>query len=68
MNSSATADLPIRHGAYPELTTVAVLVGYFLGAIITVSIGYASLILGFSIEGEALVGVGFAVSMILEAV
>ncbi|MFD2096691.1 OPT family oligopeptide transporter [Corallincola platygyrae] len=52
----------IRHGAYPELTLPAVLVGYFLGAIIAVSIGYAALILGFSIEGSELAAIlGFAV-------
>jgi di/tricarboxylate transporter len=34
MNSANTG--PVRTGAYPELTTVAVLVGYFLGAIIAV--------------------------------
>ena len=62
MNSSTTTDLPIRTGAYPELTIVAVLVGYFLGAIIAVSIGYASLILGFSIEGSELAAIlGFAI-------
>jgi len=42
---------------YPELTWVAVLVGYGLGALITVSIGYASLILGFSIEGSELAAI-----------
>jgi putative OPT family oligopeptide transporter len=62
MNSSTTADLTVRTGPYPELTTVAVLVGYFLGAIIAVSIGYASLILGFSIEGSELAAIlGFAI-------
>jgi len=44
---------PIRRGAYPELTWTSVLVGYGLGIMIAVSIGYASLILGFSIEGSA---------------
>jgi putative OPT family oligopeptide transporter len=49
-------------GAYPELTPVAVLVGYFLGAVIAVSIGYAALILGFSIEGSELAAIlGFAI-------
>jgi len=52
----------IRHGAYPELSLPAVLVGYFLGAIISVSIGYASLILGFSIEGSELAAIlGFGI-------
>ncbi len=53
---------PVRTGAYPELTPVAVLVGYLLGAIIAVSIGYASLKLGFSIEGSELAAIlGFAI-------
>ena len=61
-----TADVsrerPIRTGPYPELTWQAILVGYFLGAIITLSIGYASLILGFSIEGSELAAIlGFGV-------
>lgn len=42
---------------YPELTPVAVFVGYGIGALITVSIGYASLILGFSIEGSELAAI-----------
>jgi putative OPT family oligopeptide transporter len=62
MNSASTATGPVRSGAYPELTTTSVLVGYFLGAIIAVSIGYASLILGFSIEGSELAAIlGFAI-------
>ena len=53
---------PIRRGPYPELTVPGILVGYVLGAIIAVSIGYASLILGFSIEGSELAAImGFAV-------
>ena len=52
----------IRRGAYPELTLPAILVGYFLGAIITLSIGYASLVLGFSIEGSELAAIlGFGI-------
>ncbi len=47
---------------YPELTTTAVLVGYALGIIITISIGYACLILGFSIEGSELAAIlGFGI-------
>ena len=46
MSSNAVADR-----AYPELTWTAVIVGWFLGVIIAISIGYAALILGFSIEG-----------------
>jgi putative OPT family oligopeptide transporter len=52
----------IRRGPYPELTLPAILVGYLLGAIITLSIGYASLILGFSIEGSELAAIlGFGI-------
>ena len=52
----------IRRGPYPELTLPAILVGYFLGAIITLSIGYASLVLGFSIEGSELAAIlGFGI-------
>ncbi len=62
MNSSASAGGVVRTGAYPELTTTAVFVGYFLGAVIAVSIGYAALILGFSIEGSELAAIlGFAI-------
>lgn len=53
---------PLTRGAYPELTKQAVLVGYFLGVIIAVSIGYASLKLGFSIEGSELAAIlGFGI-------
>ena len=52
----------MRAGSYPELTVPAVLVGYVLGAVIAVSIGYAALILGFSIEGSELAAIlGFAI-------
>jgi len=62
MSSSPTSAGVIRTGAYPELTVTAVLVGYFLGAVIAVSIGYAALILGFSIEGSELAAIlGFAI-------
>ena len=62
MNSSSTTVGVIRTGAYPELTLTAVLVGYLLGAVIAVSIGYAALILGFSIEGSELAAIlGFAI-------
>lgn len=52
---------PIR-GEYPEFTWVAVLVGWAIGAVLTVSVAYASLMLGFSIEGSelaAILGWGF---------
>jgi putative OPT family oligopeptide transporter len=62
MNASGKAAGVVRTGPYPELTITAVLVGYFLGAIIAVSIGYAALILGFSIEGSELAAIlGFAI-------
>jgi putative OPT family oligopeptide transporter len=52
----------IRTGPYPELTPTAVVVGYILGAVITISIGYACLILGFSIEGSELAAIlGFGI-------
>ena len=53
---------PIRHGDYPEITLPAILVGYGLGILISLSIGYASLILGFSIEGSELAAIlGFGI-------
>jgi putative OPT family oligopeptide transporter len=52
----------IRTGPYPELTPTAVIVGYTLGILITLSIGYAALILGFSIEGSELAAIlGFGI-------
>jgi putative OPT family oligopeptide transporter len=60
--SERSVERLIRRGPYPELTLTAVLVGYGLGALITVSIGYASLILGFSIEGSELAAIlGFGI-------
>jgi uncharacterized oligopeptide transporter (OPT) family protein len=47
----------IRRGAYPEMTWPAIIVGWFLGSIIAVSISYAALILGFSIEGSELAAI-----------
>lgn len=53
---------PISQGPYPELTPYALIVGYFLGVILAVSIGYASLKLGFSIEGSELAAIlGFGI-------
>lgn len=53
---------PLRRGPYPELTMTAILVGYGLGTIIALSIGYACLILGFSIEGSELAAIlGFGI-------
>ncbi|MDH4018129.1 MAG: OPT/YSL family transporter [Xanthomonadales bacterium] len=62
MSESGKAAGVVRTGPYPELTITAVFVGYFLGAVIAVSIGYAALILGFSIEGSELAAIlGFAI-------
>ncbi len=47
----------IRRGPYPELTWTAVLLGYGIGIIITISLGYAALILGFSHEGSELAAI-----------
>ena len=52
----------IRRGPYPELTLTSVLVGYVLGVLISISMGYACLILGFSHEGSELAAIlGFGV-------
>ncbi|MHC4700954.1 MAG: OPT/YSL family transporter, partial [Planctomycetota bacterium] len=52
----------IRRGPYPELTVTSLLVGYALGVLITISMGYACLILGFSHEGSELAAIlGFGV-------
>ncbi len=53
---------PVTGRTYPELTWTAVIVGWFLGCIIAISIGYAALILGFSIEGSELAAIlGFGI-------
>ncbi len=58
----STQERPIRRGPYPELTLTALFVGWGLGILIAISIGYASLILGFSIEGSELAAIlGFGV-------
>jgi len=55
-------DRIIRTGPYPELTFTALIVGYVLGVLITISMGYACLILGFSHEGSELAAIlGFGV-------
>ena len=60
--NAAAENLNLRRGPYPELTWAAILVGYFLGVIIAISIGYAALILGFSIEGSELAAIlGFGI-------
>jgi len=53
---------PVTGRVYPELTWTAVIVGWILGVIIAISIGYAALILGFSIEGSELAAIlGFGI-------
>ena len=53
---------PVKGRTYPELTWTAVIVGWILGVIIAMSIGYAALILGFSIEGSELAAIlGFGI-------
>ncbi|MFC1633282.1 OPT family oligopeptide transporter [Planctomycetota bacterium] len=60
--SKAGGERIIRKGPYPELTLTAILVGYALGVLITISMGYACLILGFSHEGSELAAIlGFGV-------
>ena len=60
--SRSESDRTIRTDPYPELTLPAILVGYVLGILIALSIGYASLILGFSIEGSELAAIlGFGI-------
>ena len=57
MDSSTTIQRP-----YPELTWVAVIVGWIIGVVIAGSIGSAALILGFSIEGSELAAIlGFGI-------
>ncbi len=47
----------IRRGPYPEFTWTAVIVGWFLGILIAISISYAALKPGFSIEGSELAAI-----------
>ena len=47
----------MHRGPYPELTLTALVVGYLLGSILCMSMGYAALILGFSIEGSELAAI-----------
>ncbi len=53
---------PVRRGPYPEITWAAIFVGWAIGILIALSIGYLSLKLGFSIEGSELAAIlGFGV-------
>lgn len=56
-NSNELGDITIKEGPYPELTWTAVLVGWAIGGLIAISIAYAALILGFSIEGSELAAI-----------
>jgi len=47
----------VRRGPYPEFTWTALLLGYGIGTLITISLGYAALILGFSHEGSELAAI-----------
>ncbi|MEC8558113.1 MAG: OPT/YSL family transporter [Planctomycetota bacterium] len=44
-------------GEYPEFTWVAIFVGWAIGVLLTISVAYASLMLGFSIEGSELAAI-----------
>jgi len=59
---AARTDSTVRTGPYPELTWVAIAAGWGIGALITISIGYLTLKLGFSIEGSELAAIlGFGI-------
>jgi len=60
--AEASTRRPVTHGPYPEITWPAILVGYVIGSLIAISIGYLSLKLGFSIEGSELAAIlGFGI-------
>lgn len=56
-NRPELGEIVPKTGPYPELTWVAVIVGWAIGALIAISIAYAALILGFSIEGSELAAI-----------
>ena len=45
--ATSAENVVVRRGPYPEFTLTALLIGYGLGILIAISIGYAALILGF---------------------
>ena len=47
----------VRRGPYPEFTWTAITVGWAIGILIAISISYAALKLGFSIEGSELAAI-----------
>ncbi len=55
--SKRQSRIEIRKGPYPELTWTAIFVGWGIGSIIAISIAYAALMLGFSIEGSELAAI-----------
>jgi putative OPT family oligopeptide transporter len=60
--SQTAGQFVLRTGPYPELTWHALIVGYILGTLLALSMGYAALILGFSIEGSELAAIlGFGI-------
>ncbi|MDN6179705.1 MAG: OPT/YSL family transporter [Halomonas subglaciescola] len=62
MTDKSPAAGPLTRGPYPELTLHAIIIGYILGVVLAISIGYASLKLGFSIEGSELAAIlGFGI-------
>lgn len=50
-------EIELKSGEYPEFTWVAILVGWGIGVLLTVSVAYASLVLGFSVEGSELAAI-----------
>lgn len=54
---STRAGEVVRLGPYPEFTWTGIIVGWILGILIAISIGYAALKLGFSIEGSELAAI-----------
>ena len=60
-NSTEALTGIIRPGRYPELTWTSIVVGWLIGAVLATSMGYAALILGFSMTGSmtaAILGFG----------
>ena len=57
MSNRPGSSRPLRHGPIPELTGHSIVAGYVIGALLALSIGYAGIILGFSIEGSELAAI-----------
>ncbi len=56
-NYEELGKIPIIRGPYPEFTWTAVIAGWIIGSLIAVSVAYAALIVGFSIEGSELAAI-----------